>query len=151
MADNDLSQQLENLKAALEKFQALLAKELSALQKLDLDTLAVCLNDKVAIADQASFRFEQLQADLKASTSFNQIDEWLELESLAPHHQQLEQIKQLTINCQQANERNGLTIQALINNNTQLANLIFQREPTSAYTATGTKTSASHNATLGKA
>ncbi len=151
---NDLTLHLSELLASLTKFYDVLGAESNALFNNDSALLFEISQQKEAQSNQISLQIKQLESSFGLPTNLVTLQNSDELKSQPRSAQQvLEKIIELSESCKELNMRNGITIQALFNLNSQMIEILSGNESPSVslYNATGAKKHGGTKSSLGKA
>lgn len=151
---NDLTLHLSELLASLTKFYDVLGAESKALLNNDSALLFEISQQKEARSNQISLQIKQLESSFGLPTHLVTLQNSDELKSQSRNTQQiLEKIIELSESCKELNMRNGITIQALFNLNSQMIEILSGNESPSVslYNATGAKKHGGTKSSLGKA
>lgn len=151
---NDLTLHLSELLTSLNKFYDILGAESKALLNNDSALLFEISQQKESQSNQISTQIKQLKSSFGLPTNLLELQNTDTLKSHPANTLQvLAKIINLSESCKELNIRNGITIQALFNLNSQMIEILSGNESPSVslYNATGAKKHGGTKSSLGKA
>lgn len=154
--DKTLSLHTRQLFDALTQFKSLLENEATLLKQFNVEDLPTLLEQKSSLSETIEQHFKQLNTGLGAQTP-KRLDDWLQDEIFSnlstPLQKTFTDLIQLTNECHDLNQANGMTVQTLNNlNQAALDILTGQTAPSSQiYGASGERQKSKKQTTLGKA
>lgn len=151
---HDLTLHLNELLDGLKDFQVILDNEALLLKQHEMGLLLELLPKKQKQSDALDRLVKQIETKFNLPPNLTMLSTHPDfLRQNQESQKQLSEISLLAEVCKNLNMRNGITIQALDNINTQLTNLFSSgyTAPISLYNASGEKKQSGSKATLGKA
>lgn len=154
--EKTLSLHSRQLFDALTKFKTVLTQEATLLKSFNVEELPTLLAQKSSLSESIEHHFKALNACLGAQTP-KKLDDWLSDDHFGLLSTSLQKtftdLIQLTNQCHDLNQANGMTVQTLNNmNQAALDILTGQAEPASQiYGASGERKKSKQQTSLGKA